>query len=442
MKISRQLTRLLTLTMLLPGLASAQSTASTRRADPVEISSIVAVVNDEAITSLELKARLATVKQQLRSQNVQLPADSVLEKQMLERMITDRVQLQQAKETGLRISDIEVDGAMRRIAANNRMSLEEFRSAIERDGIRWPKFREDIREEMTIARLRERDVDGRIVITDGEVDNYLANPAAGLSANTEVRISHIILRLPEQATPDQLMRIGVRAQDARTQILNGESFAKVAAGFSDAPDALSGGDMGARPVNRLPNIYAEAVMKLKPGEVSDILRSPAGFHIIKLVEQAGVKEVAAAAVKQTLARHILIKTTEIVTAEEALRTISGIKDRLNGGADFAEMAKQFSNDLSSTKGGDLGWLFQGDTVPEFEKAMDALKLNEISGPVRSPFGYHLIQVQERRTQDATEDRKRQAARQVLRERKSDEAYQEWLRQQRDKAYVEYRTGER
>lgn len=428
--------RLIPLLLLLPvGLSTAQN----RRTDPIEINRVIAVVNDEAISAQELKARMVTVQRQLRGQNVQLPPDAVLEKQLLERMIVDRVQLQQAKETGLRVSDIELDGALRRIAGNNRMTIEEFRVAIEKDGLSWAKFREDIRDEITISRLRERDVDGRIVVTDGEVDNYIANPAAGLSANTEVRIAHIIIRVPEQASPDQLMRIGVRASDALAQIKRGESFAKIAASFSDAQDALTGGDMGVRPISRLPTLYAEAVMKLKPGEISDILRSPAGFHIVKLVEQAGGKDSASASLKQTLARHILIKTTEIVSAEDAQRKISALKERLVNGADFAELAKQHSNDLSSAKGGDLGWLYEGDTVPEFERAMDALKLNEISAPVRSPFGYHIIQVLERRTQDATDDRKRQAARQVLRERKSDEAYQEWLRQQRDKAYVEYRT---
>jgi peptidyl-prolyl cis-trans isomerase SurA len=428
--------RLLPLLLLLPiGLAFAQ----TRRTDPVEINRVIAVVNDEAITAQELRSRIVAVQRQLRGQNVQLPPDAVLEKQLLERMIVDRVQLQQAKETGLRVSDIELDGALRRIASNNRMALDEFRGAIEKDGLQWSKFREDIRDEITISRLRERDVDGRIVVTDGELDNYLANPAAGLSANTEVRIAHIIIRVPEQATPDQLMRIGVRASDALGQIKRGDSFAKVAASFSDAPDALTGGDMGVRPVSSLPTLYADAVMKLKAGEVSDILRSPAGFHIIKLVEQAGAKDGSTASLKQTSARHILIKTTEIVSAEDAQRKISALKERLDNGADFADLAKQHSNDLSSAKGGDLGWLYEGDTVPEFERAMDALKLNEISAPVRSPFGYHIIQVLERRTQDATDERKRQAARQVLRERKSDEAYQEWLRQQRDKAYVEYRT---
>ncbi|OHC65023.1 MAG: molecular chaperone SurA [Rhodocyclales bacterium GWA2_65_20] len=402
------------------------------------------MVNDEAITDFELRARLATVERQLRGQNVQLPPREVLERQLLERMIIDRVQLQFAKETGLRISDIELDAAMRRIAEGNRLSLQDFRAALEKDGIAWTKFREEIREEIVLSRLRDREVESRIVVSDGEIDNYLANPEQGSSAgNIEVQTAHIILRVPEQATPDQLMRIGARAQAALDQLRRGEDFAKIAASYSDAPDGLSGGAMGVRPLDRLPALYADAVKKLKPGEVSDILRSPAGFHIVKLIDRkgdAGVK--AAVALRQTRARHILIKVNELVSEAEARRKLIALKERLDNGADFAELARLNSNDLSAAKGGDLGWLHQGDTVPDFEKAMDGLRINQISEPVQSPFGFHLIQVLERRTEDATAERQRLTARQVLRERKADEAYQDWVRQMRDRAYVEYRAEDR
>jgi len=219
--------------------------AQTRRAQPIEVDRIVAVVNDEAITSFELRTRLATVERQLRGQNVQLPAQDVLERQLLERMITDRVQLQFARETGLRISDIELDAAIRRIAEGNRLSLQDFRATLEKDGIAWPKFREEIREEIILSRLRDREVESRIVISDGEIDNYLANPdQGGDTGNIEVQTAHIVVRVPEQASPDQLMRIGAKAQAALDQIRRGESFAKVAASYSDAPDGLTGGAMG------------------------------------------------------------------------------------------------------------------------------------------------------------------------------------------------------
>ena len=431
---------LLPLALLLSAnLAGAQS-----RREPIEVDRIVAVVNNEAITSVELRSRLATVERQLRGQNVQMPPRDVLEKQMLERMIADRVQLQLAKETGLRVSDIELDAALRRIAENNRLGLSDFRTALERDGIAWAKFREEIRDEIVLSRIREREVDSKIVVSEGEIDNYLANPEQGAAdANAEVMVAHIILRIPEQASPDQLMRIGAKAQAALGQIRGGEDFARVAASVSDAPDALNGGVLGLRPLDRLPALYAEAVQKLKPGEVSEILRSAAGFHIVKLVERrGGSAQPALAPLRQTRARHILIKVNELVSADEARRKLVSLKERLDNGGDFAELARLYSNDLSATRGGDLGWLYQGDTVPDFERAMDALKISQISEPVQSPFGFHLIQVLERRTEDVTAERKRLVARQVLRERKAEEAYQDWIRQMRDRAYVEYRSDER
>ena len=440
----------LLLLCLLSVLLLAPARAQTRRPNPVEVDRIVAVVNDEAITAFELRARLLKVENQLRAQNVQLPPRDILERQVLERMIVDRVQIQFAKETGLRISDIELDAAMRRIAEGNRLSLQEFRVALEKDGISWSKFREEIREEIVLSRLRDREVESRTVVSDGEIDNYLANPDQGGNVgNVEVQTAHIVVRVPEQASPDQLMRIGARAQAALDQLRRGENFAKVAASYSDAPDGLSGGAMGTRPLDRLPALYAEAIAKLKPGEVSDILRSPAGFHIVKLIDRqsdagakSGVSPKQTQALKQTRARHILIKVNELVSEVEAKRKLVALKERIDNGADFAELARLYSNDLSAAKGGDLGWLYQGDTVPDFEKAMDGLKINQTSEPVQSPFGFHLIQVLERRTEDATAERQRVAARQVLRERKSEEAYQDWLRQMRDRAYVEYRVEDR
>ncbi|MBP7423213.1 MAG: peptidylprolyl isomerase [Sulfuritalea sp.] len=423
--------------------AQAQVQVQTRRSVPLEVDRVIAVVNDEAITAFELRARVTQTERQLRSQRAQIPGREVLERQMLERMITDRVQLQFARETGLRVSDIELDAAIRRIAENNKLGLAEFRAALERDGLVWPKFREEIREEIVLSRLRDREVESRIVVSDGEIDNYLANPEPIEAGAQEANVSHIVIRIPEQASPDQLMRIGARAQSALDQLRRGEDFGKVAASFSDAPDGLTGGVMGMRPLDRLPALYADALKKLKPGELSDILRSPAGFHIVKLVEMRGTGPAKGpVALRQTRARHILIKVNQLVTEAEARRKLVAIKERLDNGADFAEIARLNSNDLSAARGGDLGWLNQGDTVPDFEKAMDALKIKEVSAPIQSPFGFHLIQVLERRTEDATAERQRQTARQVLRERKADEAHQDWIRQMRDRAYVEYRVEER
>ncbi|MFA7281151.1 MAG: peptidylprolyl isomerase [Sterolibacterium sp.] len=425
-------------TLLLSGLALlACCTASQAAPQAQELDRIIAVVNDEVITQYELRSRLIAVEKQLRSQGTQLPPRDVLEKQLLERLILDRIQVQFAKESATRVEDSQLDAALRRIADSNRISLADFRAALEKDGIPWTKFREEIRDEMTIARLREREVENRVSVSEGEIDNYLSNPESLTASNDEVHLAHILLRLPEQASPEQLLRVRARAEQALAQLKRGDDFAKVAATFSDASDALSGGSIGSRPLDRLPNLYAETAKNLKPGEFSEILRSPTALHIIKIIEKSGGNK-GVPTLKQSHARHILIKVNELVPEAEARRKIIGLKERLDNGADFAELARLNSNDLSASKGGDLGWLYQGDTVAEFEKAMDALAINEISPPVQSQFGFHIIQLLERRVEDASPERRRLLARQALRERKADEAYQDWLRQMRDRAYVEFR----
>ena len=421
--------------VLLAGLGlSFAAWGQSRPPQPFEADRIVAVVNDEVVTLFELRSRLATVERQLRQQGTQLPPREILEKHVLERMIVERVQYQLARESGLRVDDPQLDQALARIAQTNRMSLAEFRAALEKDGIAWGKFREEIRGEIVVARLREREVDNRITVSDGEIENFLAGAQRG--GNEEFLLAHILLRVPEQARPEQLARISARAEELRSQLGRGADFAQLAASHSDAPDGLSGGSMGWRPLDRLPALFAEALVQLKAGEVSRVLRSPAGFHLLKLVDRRG-GAIAVSPVQQTRARHILVKTSEMVSESEAKRRLVALKERIDNGADFAELARQHSNDLSAAKGGDLGWLTAGDTVPEFERPMDALKLGQISEPVQSPFGWHLIQVLERRV-DASQERLHQNARQILRERKSDEAYQDWLRQMRDRAYVEYR----
>jgi peptidyl-prolyl cis-trans isomerase SurA len=427
------------ITALLSSAGVAPASAQARA--PSEVDRIVAVVGDEAVTLHELRTRLAGVERQLRSQGTPMPPREVMEQQVLERMIIDRMQLQFAKETGIQVGDGELDATLRRIAASNRLSLADFKAALEKDGIQWPRFREEIRGEMIVTRLREREVDSRVAITEGEIDNLLAQPQSRASADVIVQLAHIVIRVPEQADTGQLMRIGARARQALQQIRSGEDFGKVAATFSDAPDGLSGGVMSPRPLDRLPTLYAEVAHKMNAGDVSEIMRSPAGFHIVKLINRSG-GAVADRAVKQTRARHILIKVNELVSEGEARRKLVGIKERLDNGADFAELARLYSNDLTAAKGGELGWLYQGDTVPEFERAMDALKIGDVSEPVQSPFGWHLIQVHERRTDEASPERKRLLARQALRERKADEAYEDWLRQMRDRVYVEYRLEER
>lgn len=430
---------------LIVSLLAATLLASTAFAanGPVEVDRIVAVVNSEVITRADLRMRVAQVTRQLSRQGTPLPAADVLEKQVLERQIIERLQLQLAAETSLRIDDVTLDRAVGRIADSNRLSMTEFRKALEKDGLSWERFREEVRNEMLLTRVREREVEARIVVSDAEVSNFLANPENTMGQE-EYNLSHILFRAPEGATPEQLARLRAKAEDVAARIGRGEPFDKLAASYSDAPDALTGGNLGWRSAERLPGLFAEAVTTLKPGETTPILRSAAGFHIVRVMDRKGGSQSGVPAqVQQTRARHILIKTSEVLTDADARRRLTDLRERVvQGGASFADLARIHSADLSAAKGGDLGWIYPGDTVPEFEQAMDALKPGELSQPVQSPFGWHLIQVEDRRVQDVSDERKRGAARNALRERKSDEAYQDWLRQLRDRAYVEYRTEDR
>ena len=416
-----------------------------RPGQAVVIDRIVAVVNDEAITARELDERTRFAMKQLAQQGTAPPPQNIVERQLLERLISDRVQLQFAKETGLRVDDTELDRAIARIAEQNKLTPLDMRAALERDGVPFPKFREDIRSEIVMSRLREREVDNKIVVTESEIDALLASSTSGDLRGDEVNLSHILIVVPENARPEQVQARRARAEEALEQLTKGADFRQVAAAFSEAPDALQGGSMGWRAGERLPSIFYDAIKNLKPGQVSEILRSANGFHLVRLNERRGAATPGAQgppSVQQTHVRHILVKTNELVSENEARARLRTLKERLENKADFADLARVHSEDASAAKGGDLGWILPGDTVPEFERAMDALKPGEISDPVRSPFGWHLIQVLERGVQDVSKERQRLGARQTLRARKSDEAYQEWVRQLRDRAYVEMRLEER
>lgn len=415
-----------------------------RARQPVLLDRIVAIVNDEAITARELEERTQFAIKQLAQQGTAPPPRPVVERQLLERLVSDRVQLQFAKETGLRVDDAELDRAIGRIAEQNNIGPQQLRETLERDGVPFAKFREDIRSEIIMTRLREREVDNRIVVTDNEIDALLASSAGGEMRSDEMNLSHILIVVPENARPEQVQDRRARAEEALAQLTKGVDFKQVAAAFSEAPDALQGGTMGWRAGERLPTLFYDALKAMKPGDVSPVLRSANGFHILKLNERRGAVGATQVppTVQQTHVRHILLKTNELVSENEARNRLRNLKERLENKADFAELARAHSEDASAAKGGDLGWILPGDTVPEFERAMNALKPGEISDPVRSPFGWHLIQVLERGVQDVSKERQRLAARQTLRARKSDEAYQEWVRQLRDRAYVEVRLEER
>jgi len=403
---------------------------------------IVAVVNKEVITATELHEAVTAAQRQLRRQGTPLPERGLLERQMLERLILDKAQAQLARDKGIRVDELQLDRAVQRVAQSNNMSLADFRAALERDRVPFQEWREELREQIVLSRLREREVDDRIQVSDSEIDVFLAQTQAKPDSRVEYQISHILVRVPEQTTPDRVEVARARAQKALTEARAGADFASLAASYSDAPDALQGGALGWRSHDRLPELFSTALAAMKPGETSEILRSPAGFHVLRLSERRGTA-LDGAPVAQTRLRHILIRASESVSEGEALRRLADLRNRIvSGAADFAEMARVHSGDATAARGGELDWVYQGDTVPDFERAYQELKVGEISQPVRTPFGYHLIQVLERRSADMSPERRRLQARQVLRERKADEAYQEWLRLLRDQVYVELRLEER
>jgi len=435
--------------LLIAALALAAFAASAQRSPPVStaapprviaIDRVIAVVNDEAITQYELDDARSIVLQQLKQQNVQQPATDVLDKQVLERLIVERALLQHAKDSGIKVDDTQVERAIQRIAEDNKLTLDGLRQALSRDGVTYVKYREDVRREIIVQRLREREVDARITVSDAEVENYLATIKAQSGGEAEYRLAHILVVVPEQASAEQIEAKRRRAAEAFKNISDGADFGQVAAGFSDASDALSGGNLGWRPGARLPTVFADTVRGMKVGDVSPVLRSAAGFHIVKLIDRRSQNE--AALVDQMHVRHILIRVNEITSEADGKAKIDRLKDRLDAGAKFEDMARLNSEDASSAKGGDLGWVSPGDTVPVFEEAINKLALKQVSAPVRTPFGWHLIEVLERRKQDVSADRARMQAQLAIRQRKSDEAFQDWVRQTRDRAYVEVRLDDR
>src|SRR5471030_2560437 len=387
-------------------LLAAPAAASTN----VPIDSIAVIVNDDVITRQELAARVKTVAGRMQSQHVPMPEAADLQRQILERMIIERAQLQEAKEMGVRVDDSMLDRALGRIAEQQKMTIQQLRDATEKEGTPYAAFREEIRQEIIMQRLREHEVDSKIQISDAEVDSYLAAQKAAAADQFEDNISQIMVRVPENANAEVIAARRARAEEVMRQLRTGADFAKMAGTYSDAADALNGGAIGWRNPDRLPPLFAEAQ--------------------------------AAAAVQQTHARHILIKVTPTMSAYDAKRKLIELKERLdNKAATFEELARQYGTDSSASKGGDLGWLYPGDTVPEFEAAMNALQPGQVSEPIETSFGYHLIEVLERKSDDVSKERERNAARNAIRERKVEEETEAWSRQIRDQAYVEYRADD-
>ena len=371
----------------------------------------------------------------LSRQNTPLPPREVVEKQLLERMITELALQQHARSTGVRVDPSQIERALQRIAAQNKLDLAGLAAALERDGQSLDSMRTTIRNELLIARARERDVDNRISVSDAEIEGYLQTQAQQ-GVETEYNFAHILVTVPENASPELIQARRARAEDVLAQLAAGADFAQLSASHSDAPNALQGGAFGWRASGKMPALFADALKPLQPGQVSPLLKSSNGFHILKLFDKRGLD--ATLHVTQTHARHILIKTNELTSEADARNRLLQLKERVDNGVKFDELARLHSEDASASKGGDLGWINPGDTVPDFEKAMNALQPGEVSAPIQSPFGWHLIQVLERREQDVTQERQKLVARQAIRERKAEEAFQDWVRQIRDSAYVELR----
>ncbi len=401
------------------------------------IDRIIAVVNDDVITASELNKELNTIKQQLRAQNTTLPAAETLRAQVLDRVVLKRLQLQLAGVNHVKIDDEALNRTILNIATQNKLSLSEFRNVLDSDGVDFEDYRENIRTELTLSQLRQRQVTNRIVVTDQEVDEFLETQAVQGAVTDEFRLSHILIVVPDAATVEAVDAAQKKAVGVLAELRAGADFAQTALSVSGGAQALQGGDLGWRKLGQLPTLFSNIVTTMKVGDLSAPIRSPSGFHIIKLVDKRKSDEQHV--VTQTRARHILFRTSELVSSDDARRKLEQLRQRINAGDDFAEMARSHSEDsATAVNGGSVGWVSPGDLVPAFEEVMDQLKINQISAPFHTQFGWHIVQVLERRDYDNTAELKKTRARDEIRQRKIEEETQTWLRQMRDEAFVELR----
>ena len=399
---------------------------------------IVAVVNSTPITNVELQLRLLRVQQQLSRQG-KVPPRSQLLREVLERLILERAQLQLARELGVTPDDAAVDQAVDNVALQNQVSLEELKRRLSADGVYYARFRADVRDELTLVRLREREVDSRVKVSEQDIDQFFRDRQAQAGAEPErIQLAQILVAVPESATADQVRALQAKAQRALDRVRAGEAFDGVAAEVSDAADRAAGGDLGLRPVDRLPSLFVDAVRDLKDGALAGPLRSGAGFHVLQLVKRS--RDAAALTVIQTRARHILFKSGPKFNEAQATAKLLEFKRQIVAGqADFAALARDNSEDGSAKDGGDLGWASAGMFVPEFEQVMNQLAPGQIADPLVSRFGVHLLQVMARREAPLSEREQRELARNLVREKKTDEAFILWQQEVRGRAYVEFRN---
>ncbi len=398
---------------------------------------ILAVVNQEVVTAGELAQRMARVREAAARERAPLPPEAELRQQMLELLIDERVLLTHARDNAPRLDEAEVERAVANVAAQNQLTLPQLRERLQREGLDYGRFRSNVRDQLLIERVREREVQARIRITDRDIDTWVEQQRASAGSGLQLNLGHVLIRVPEKSSPAVEAEQRAYAEAALRRIQAGEPFAKVAGEVSDDDGSKrTGGEFGLRPVDRLPDVFVAATLKLKPGEVTpQLLRTAAGFHILKVVER---RESTGITVPQTLVRHILLRPSAQLTREAASRRLAEMKKRVAGGANFEQLARENSEDGSASQGGTLGWVSPGALVPEFEQAMNGLPLGGVSDPVTSRFGVHLIQVIDRRQTTVDTRQLREQARNTLREQRFEAAYADWLRELRARAYVELR----
>ena len=398
---------------------------------------IIAVVNQELVTAVEVELRIARGVDEAKRSGARLPPEAEIRRQAVESLIEERVIVTYARDSGMKVDELEVDRAVQNVAAQNQLTLDQLRERLRREGIDYPRLRASLRDQIMVERLREREVLQRIRITDGDVDKFLEQQRASVSADIELNIAQILVSVPEGASESDVAARRARADQALARVKAGEAFDAVAREMSEDGNRQKGGEIGLRPSSRLPDPFVEMVRGLQPGQVAPApLRTGAGFHLLKLLER---KDAAAIRITQTRARHILLRTSAQLSAETASRRLADYRRQIESGErKFEDVAKQFSEDGSAAQGGDLGWTAPGVMVPEFEEAMDKLQPGGLSPPVVSRFGVHLIQVLERRQVALDAKQVREQARNVLREQKFDDAYAEWAKDLRARAYIEMR----
>ncbi|MEM8844216.1 MAG: peptidylprolyl isomerase [Pseudomonadota bacterium] len=402
------------------------------------IDRIVAVVENDVVTQSELLERISVIKTQAGPQS-ELPSDDVLAEQVLQRIIVERLQVEWGVRRGITIDDLSLDQAMRNLAQRNNLNLDQFREALTEQGIDYIAFREQVRTEMTIGQVRRRAIDSNVEVSDKEIDTLLESQQGAINQNTEYRLAHILIQLPQDPSPEDIDKAQVEIDGIRQQALDGDSFTQLAISFSQANDALEGGDLGWRNINQLPGIFQRQLVNMQPGEISDVIRSGSGFHIFRILDKRGQETDM---VNQVLVRHILIRTNEVRTDDEIKNDLNNLRERIINGDDFAELAQAHSEDPgSSINGGELGWADPSVYDPTFRDVTESIELNTISEPFKTNFGWHILEVVDRREHDNSLAAMRNEARNYLLERKISEETELWLRQLRDESFVEIKIDE-